>query len=235
MVWGMALPSGFGAFFPEGTFEGWARDLTTYYARQSAADRKALFDSAEGSGGYCYYVAQKFKNELGTCIRQGDPPFTPVRPNEAPASFLTKKHHAELGALIKLESMILAVDERLKDLIEQIEPGLHGLFPLEIHMPKGQVYPVRYYTLVIGRYLDSFLPTSSRQGSWRPNGPDKYFPGETKKDIGGLAFSRPVFGNAHLWRERRLGTQLTCFSDELQAAIATANLRIPQHYRMIEV
>lgn len=50
----------------------------------------------------------------------------------------------------------------------------------------------------------------------------------------GRAFSKAVFGKAHLWRDRRF-QMVNCFSDQLMADISDATLRIPKHYKMKEV
>jgi hypothetical protein len=93
-------------------------------------------------------------------------------------------------------------------------------------MPSDKAPSVRYYVLVIGNYCDSFIPKSSKEGSWEVDGPDHYFPAKDRHGMAGLAFSRAIFNGAHLWRERRMSSPLTCFSDELQAEILKAGLNI---------
>jgi hypothetical protein len=239
MVWGMGLPDDFGKFWPDGEFEGggWGHRLDSFCQTQPFEVQRALFDHGPSAhiADYSYYVSQKFINEVGTKVRAEDVPFTPVLPQEAPASFVTEKTYKELGSLIKLNNRILAVDDALKALIETLEPDVHQFFPIEITMPKGSVYPKSFYTLVIGQYFDSFVPEKSEKGSFKPDGPDYYFHTETKKGLNGIALSQAVFGKAHLWRERRLsGEWLTCFSDELNSEIEKADLRIPKLHKMME-
>jgi len=51
-----------------------------------------------------------------------------------------------------------------------------------------------------------------------------------------LDLSNSACGDAHLRRERSWsGKWLTCFSDQLIADITGADLRIPRHYRMMEI
>ena len=252
MVWGMSLPSGFGQFWPEGGFEGeidggpksgWSERLKAYFAEQTPEVQKELFDWVDhgGSGAvhsYPSYVSGKFISEVGTRENVYTPPFTPIRPHEPPVSFDIVRGGKSLASLIALNNGILAVDEALKEVIERLEPGIHQFFPIEIKLRRGKVYPESYYILVIGRYFDSFSPEDSSKYSWRdyaPKYPHVYRYEETKNGISGLAMFKDVFGSAHLWRERNFTNILTCFSDELQAAIAEAGLRIPKHYRMKEV
>lgn len=244
MVWGMNLPSSFGEFWPVGDFEGvsesrsdgWSERLKSYYEAQSRKEQKRLFDYDDGHGNaahrYPAYVSDKFISEIGSRRGPDRPPFTPIKPHEPPRFFETCKTYGSLGSLIKLNDRIIAVDDALKDIME---PGVHQFFAIEISMPKGAVFPKQYYTLVIGRYFDSFSPESSKPGSWRKNGNYAFWHGDRKADMAGLAFSSAVFGKAHLWRERRRGEGLTLFSDDLKAAIEEAGLRTPKLNKMKEV
>ncbi len=234
------MPSGFGEYWPDGEPEGWGERLKAYYMEQAPEGQKALFDYVEdglGNAAHLYpgYVSGKFISEVGTKDGPDRPPFTSIKGHEAPRSFKTTKGYNSLGSLIMLTDRMLAVDDALKAIIERLEPGVHQFFPIEIAMPRGKVFPKSYYVLVIGRYCDSFSPERSKEGTWRERGPGRYSHVESKKGVTGLALSKAKFGNAHLWRERGLREWLTCFSDELQAEITSAGLRIPKHYRMMEI
>lgn len=234
MVWGLSMPGSFGDFFPHGDYVGWDEERTRYFNEEMTSEQKALFGNGVGIQEIMYhnFVAAKFKNEYGSNKLGGLPPITPIEAHEAPKWFETKKRHSSLGSLIILNSCLWAVEETLKDIIERLEPGVHHFFPLQITMPKKQAYPKRYYIMAIGQYLDSFSPEKSNEGSWRPDDPRHYFSNHTKKQIMGLAFSKDVFGKVHLWRERFLHSPEIIFSNELQAEIAKAGLRLPKHYQM---
>jgi hypothetical protein len=239
MVWGMVRSKSFGEFWPSGKFEDghWGERLNSFIQSQPIEVQKKLFDHGpqESIASYPHYVSQKFKNEVGTKVRSEDVPFTPVLPHEAPRTYDTEKLYSELGSLIELESMLLAVDDALKAIIERIEPGVHRFFPIEIRMPKGGIFPKNYYTIEIGQYFNSFLPEKSNEKSWRIDWQDYYFHNESKHEMAGLAFSREAFGNAHLWRESHMSFQLNCFSDQLQFEIEKAGLRLPKLHKMTEV
>ncbi len=255
MVWGMNLPSGFGEFWPDGDFEldektredGWGTRLAQYYLAQSPNAQRRLLDYGEnqvgyGARGYGTFVSGKFINEhvanayyFGSDEHYISRPYTAVEPHEAPQFFQTGKSYKTLGSMIKLNSRIMAVDEALKAIIERLEPGLHQFFPIEIRMPRGQFYPAQYYTLVIRQYLDSFSPKDSDPYSFRENGKYGYIHENSKSGVTGLAFSKSAFGSAHLWRERGFREWLICFSDVLIAEISNAGLRMPKHYKIMEV
>lgn len=247
MVWGMMLPKGFGEYWPYGRFEWnaetrkstWSLRLRNYYAEEMPEAQKALFDNDGGRAvvNYSSYVVRKFTSEPGADLGRYSPPYSPVEPQEPPRSFTALEDVSKLASLVAFSDMILAVDEKLKGIIEALEPGVHGFYPIEIRSWRGTIIADNYYTLLVGQYFDAFSPEASREKSWEKDEvlPDYFVIGKKKDDIVGLAFTKSVFGDAHLWRDCRLHEQLTCFSDTLKAEIDKAGLRIPKHYKMKEV
>lgn len=251
MVWGMGVPSNFGEFWPDGNFEGldkngtdlWSERLRLHYLAQSPEEQRRLYDYGDkhvgfGAGYYASYVSGKFVQELGAPANPEGLLFSPVEPLEAPQFFLTEKNYQALGSLIALNYGVRAVDEKLKAIIERLEPGVHQFFPIEIRMPRGKLFPAKYHTMVIGRFLDSFSPENSKMESWGdygPNYPNSYSYKASSAGISGLALAKARFGDAHLWRERSFTSALMCFSDALRTEIAKTGLRLPKHYSMKEV
>lgn len=249
MVWGMSLPSSFGEYWPEGSFEsdpqqplsaGWSDRLREFYFAQPPEKQQELFDYRGdhdlAAHSYAGFVSSKFIMEQGVSRDVETPPVNAIKPHEPPKFFQTEKNQKRLASLIKLNNRIIAVDEALKSIIERLEPRVHQFFPIEIKMRRDQVYPTQFYTLVIGQYLNSFSPEDSNPDAvkqWK--GYDLYTHDETKKGVSGLAFKKSIFGEWHAWREKRFTSLLTCFSDELISEINKAELRIPKHYRMKEV
>lgn len=234
MVWGMTLPQGFGEFWPLGDFEGWRQRLNGFYASQTPEAKKALYEP-RGEVSYAYYVNRKFSNEPETGGGQYEPPLSRIKSHEPPEMFVTEKTYKTLGSLMLLNDSILAVDERFRGIVDRLEPGVHEFFPIEIVMPKGGIYPDKYFTLVIGQYFDAFSREETQAGSVQEYPSGVVQPDTSKAGVNGIAVRRSVYRGADLWRDRRLGAELTCFSDELQAEVSKANLRIPKHYRMMEV
>jgi hypothetical protein len=235
MVWGMALPEGYGEFWPSGDFENdhWRARLKAYFSEHASDGQKALFDDGHGNAAHWYasYAIRKFIDEHNGEDRV---PFTPVEPHEPPRYFDTAKGHKTLGSLIMLTSKMLAVDAPLKAVIERLEPGVQQFFPIEIRMPRRKVYPASYYLLVM-RYLDAFSPADTKSGSVMQSESGILTLDKTKAGMGGPAMRKALFDDAHLWRERRFFQELICFSDALRAEIEKAGLRIPKHYKLKEM
>lgn len=233
MVWGLVEPMGFGDFFPKGSYVGWDELLYGYFNNYMLPEFKAQFASGRDAT-YANYVGHKYQYELGRIV-DGWPPIQPMLEHEWPTEFKIEKSCNSLGSLMELNDRVPTVDEALKDIIEKLEPGVHSFHPIVISMPKGVVYPKRYYTMVIGRFLHSFDPQKSEPGSWEGD-PNHYRAFDTTKNyLEGLALSKGVFADGHLWRERKLRSPSMFISDALQSEIAKAGLRIFKHYRLKEV
>ena len=239
MVWGLEEPSGFGIYFPHGDYPGWKERLEAYWRNEmSEEERKRI--QAPYPNDYNYYATRKFSREIGASIHLDGPVMlTPLLPNECPWEFRAEKTVRELGSLLKLKSMLLAVDEPLKALIVGLEPGRHQFWPLRITGPNGADYPVRYYAMVVHRYLDSFRPEQSTPGCWTKSDSQTldwyYSRGDLKASYAGLALEESAIAGAHIWYERRLRSPNLFISDTLQAEIKRAGLKVWKHYRMKSV
>lgn len=215
-------PQGFGDYWPDGEFVGWKEPLKNYYDTEMPHEKKV----AMGMTKRIYYseFSKKFADNLG---RLDDV--------ECPKEFRTIKTYKNLADLIATANRLLAVSEALKDLIEGLEPGVHQFWPLKITSRKGQVYPVNYYGMVVGRFLDSFDYEQCRKENWYCSN-DSYVPlPTTKKAFAEMAMSAKVIGGAHLWRERKVYNPPIYFSDELQDRIEQAGLRLYRRYKLKEV
>ncbi|HEX7954968.1 MAG TPA: DUF1629 domain-containing protein [Burkholderiales bacterium] len=230
----MALPEGFGDFWPLGDFDGWRDRLNGFYFSQTPEGKRELYEPRDEVS-YSYYVNQKFSNEAGSGEGLYQPPLSPIKSHEPPMVFRTEKTYRALASLIMFNDSIIAVDEKLKSIIDSMEPNIHEFFPIEIAMPKRNTYPGNYFTFVVGQYFDAFSSEETRAGSVYEFASGILRPPSSKKGLSGLAVRRSVFGGAHLWRDRAFGPWLTCFSDELEAEIAKAGLRLPKHYQMREI
>jgi hypothetical protein len=250
MVWGMYLPRGGGPYGPYGHAEGyvdqhsdgyqhsdgWSHRLIKYYQDQMPEAQKSFYREAST---YVYCVVEKFQYECGH--RQPGPDdliVTPIEIHEPPGFFQTATGYKKLASVISLSSRMWAVDAAVKQIVEQFEPGLHRFYPVEIRSRRGKVYPVQYYLLVVGRWLESFSPEESSQDSFTPqeaNGVKWFHILGYKNDIVGLALRASVFEGANLWRERGLNEWVLCFSDMLEAELAGSGLMLPKYYRMRSV
>jgi hypothetical protein len=241
MAYGMYLPNGGGPFGPYGDDEGpvdvygggWHYRLMKDYDEKLSEEMKAFYKDARS---YRFNVWNKLIYECGTKSHGSDGLILmPIEEHEPPKFYQIEKGYSELSSIISLSSRRWAVDENVKAICEYFEPERHQFYPLEIRMPGGKVYPVQYYSLVIGTYLEGFSPEKSNSESFKPNGPKRYSFRGDKKSITGLALDKAVIEGAHLWRERGFDEWLICFSDRFETALAAANLKLPKYYRMKEV
>lgn len=244
MVWGMYLPNGGGPYGPYGEDEGkvdvwgdgWHYRLMKDYQHLLSDAQKAFYGDARK---YAFRVAEKFLYETGH--KQPGPDdlvVTPIMDHEPPRFYQIEKGYTELSSIISLDSRRWAVDGAVKAIVERLEPGVHKFYPLEIRMPRGKVYPVQYYCLVVGNWLQSFSPEDSAQDVFKAyeSGKIKWFSiNGDKKSINGLALRKSVHKGAHLWRERGFNEWLLCLSDEISADFSSAGLMLPKYYRMKSV
>ncbi|SLN41249.1 hypothetical protein ROA7450_01993 [Roseovarius albus] len=226
MTWGMVEPKNFGEWWPDPQrgFYTWDETLQTYYDTEMSEADKVALDMADGVNRFTF--SRKFTTDMG-----------PVDRGECPQVYETRKPLKKLGALIMLSSGFLAVDEALKAVIETLEPDVHQFYPLRIEDQKAVAFPKAYFGLVIRQFRDSFRPDDSKEGSWEKmelvEGYSVVY--ELKEHINGLAMSTEAIGEAHLWRESVLSSPTVFFSDALQAEIKRQGLRVPKHFKVIEV
>ena len=224
MVWGLQGPKGFGEFFLDGDYVGWRERLTQYYLEEMSDAEKASYNKNDVPD-YIYKVSTRFTMDRG-----------PLAEHECPDVYQVQFNRAKsFGSLIILADRLLAVDEKLKAIIEGLEPNVHQFWYIRVVMPNGDVYPKRYFGLRIGRFLDSFLPGQSDEGSFREEFGLHYVNIPKKQHYAGLVLHREVIGSAHLWREKRLLQPQVCFSDSLKVEVEKAGLRLPKYFELRDV
>lgn len=225
MAWGVMEPSGFGEYFPDADYVGWHEAIRAYYATEMSDEEKAAMGMADRV--LLSSFSDMFIEDRG-----------PIPPQIAPTHLHCRKSYKSLASLLLTENRLLAVDGRLKAVIEALEPGVHRFWPIRITMPRGKEYPEPYFVMVIRQYIDSFRLDATERDVWKKTyGNDNQFRVRfpTKKYVTGLAFSAEAIGGAHLWREQRLIDPRVFISDELQGEISRLGLRIPKHFRLREV
>lgn len=217
MVWGLKEPIGFGDYRPEGKCQGWEAQLKQYWDNLS-------LDEQEQWGTYSarpeLSLVDYFHKNYGS-----------VPCELLPDKFQADRGYKSLSSLITVHSL-LAVDEELKSIIEKLEPGVHQFWPIKILMPRGKVYPKQYYGMIIGNFRDSFVPEESEYVRYTKEVDSYWGCFGTKADHAKLTFSLEKIGGAHLFREKRVSSPRILISDELQSAIAEAELRIFKHHKV---
>jgi hypothetical protein len=234
MVWGLNMPSSFGAYFPDGDYVGYEEKLEKYFDEEMSPEERTNFKNRAIS--YQYYVSQKFTRMPGRVLDDGVP-IGPVAEHEWPDHYELTKRYSALGSLFEMNNQLLAVETALRDIVESFEPGIHQFRPIRVTSHKGAAVSKQYHTMVIGQFLDCFDPAASDEGSWeKEDGYESYRAYMNgSRYISGLAFSRTAINNAHLWRERKVKSPEIYFSDALKAEFDKAGLRLPRHFRMKEV
>lgn len=239
----MPLPESGGAFGPYGAFEGegagydlsqgWSDRLERHFRTDLSEAEKAGYTNPDGASfGYPYQVVEKFLSEPGSRIRGAQGlRVQPFAIHEPPKFYRTEKGFDDLSSIVCLTDRIWAVDESVKAIIEDLEPGKHQLFPLEIRMPRGRVYPVCYYTLAVGQWHSSFEYGGSSRDSAKVDGLNVVVDWR-KKGVEGLAFRAEEFGDSAMWRERQFGPNLMCYSDLFAERLLQSHLKLPKFWKM---
>jgi hypothetical protein len=253
MVWAISMSSTFGEFFPKGDFRGYGEALAAHYKAEVIPGRfgplgEPLFRfttefALDGDGKkiaafstYQRHVSSKFHAEPG--VRSAhDPTWGPIEPHEWPEEFVFEKLYSRPAALIKLTNRMYAVDERLRDILEQLEPGVHRFNPIRMMLPKRVEHPVKHQMIVVGRWLSSFRRDQSDPDCLDTR--DARFPPIIKSYVknahAGVAMSAAEIGDAHLWCERWLHGADFFISDRLKDVATNAGLRLPTSHKMKSV
>lgn len=231
MAWAIVGPSGFGKYFPRNDFVGWEDHLQGRLKNLAPEVKETLNGSVAD---YCYRVSEAFKMEVKN----------PSRPNshvrmpsidELPQEVQLEGTYTDLAAMFMVRSGMLVVEERLRKIIETLEPGVHFFWPVRLTTTKGRAAPNLYFGLIIGRFLESFDLEATPADSVPGTDYQRQVSMPIKKVIETLVLRADQIGHAHLWRERRLIRPEIFLSDTLQAEIARANLSIPKHFRLKEI
>lgn len=224
MVWAMHRASGFGDYRPDGSYAEWDDQLRKFTLDGLTEERKKTILKSMRS--YRGWISQAFSDEIGAPMGGMITP-SPL-PEELPRTFHTVRAYRTLASMISLNDRLLAVDENMREIIEDLEPGLHRFWPIQIVMPKSQVYPRAYFGMLVGRFLESFSPEKSDPQSYRASEYIYTLPGSVKDTLAGIVLDGSVIGAAHLWRERRLPMPDLFLSDTLKSRIDAAGLRMPK-------
>ena len=232
MTWGIYETSSYGAYLLDGEYVGRREALEDYYDNVMDDEERATYGDFKFLN-YKQNVAKKFSAEPGSI--SNDLPLGPVLDHEVPKEYkLYKKPAKDLSGLVSMNG-IHAVSEELKTAIEALEPGVHEFWPIRLTLPSGDAWPVQYYSMRIGRFLDSFRPDASDEGSWEKPSILYFVEIPDKKHFAGLGMSEKAIGASHLWRARHLGDPRICMSDEMQAAMKAAGFKGSKLYRMKDV
>ena len=108
--------------------------------------------------------------------------------------------------------------EAFREMVEDLEPGVHQFFPIDIYGTDGKIYARRYYFQILNRvaFLDKEKSEFKMVGSGLELGHYGYGP---------LYFDFDAVKSLHLWRDKYFGGSVVFFSDELAQRMLDSNLR----------
>ncbi|MBL0375290.1 hypothetical protein JJB09_25065 [Rhizobium sp. KVB221] len=128
-----------------------------------------------------------------------------LKSEEAPEHLVLDKPRARLRDIFKTHNGALVVSEKLRALMEEMDPDLHQFMPVSID---NRVEPGRWFILNVHAKQDSVIDDQSdvRPNSGSPANSHeimyfKYFPAQ-KGHINATINSARL-GGLHVWRERR--------------------------------
>ena len=103
----------------------------------------------------------------------------------------------------------LSVSQRVRDAVQEVEPGVHQFLPIELQQPDGSIFPVAYWGLNIRHHVDcyswgrhTFLPKEDRALP-DPHRDAPILGVRFPRDPADLILERAAVEGLHLWRERR--------------------------------
>lgn len=168
----------------------------------------------------------------------------PDRPAAAdmPKVMKIEGRYSTLGAMMFVQHGLVVVQEPLRDLIEHIEPGVHGFWPLAIDRSKGgrKFQKLPCYLMRVQQARQSIVFEKSDVELHSEGGKDPatttipYLASNAHLDKYDLTISAAERGGAHLWCDF-LGSFHYMLSDELHGAIADKKLKIWKTYRVAEI
>lgn len=239
MVWGIQFAIEYSEFFPRGGFRGYDEALAAHYGAELIPGYPPTYRfiserPVDGTGqpyrtfvDYAGDVSDKFHYEIGVA-RPHRPALTPIQSHEWPTEHVYERIYKRPAAITQFTNRMYAVDERLRDIIERLEPGVHQFNPIRVLLPKGLQHPIQYHMIIVGRWLNSFSLPDSDPTSLRDTDSTAplVFP-DDKKGYAGVAMKDSVIGDAHFWCEKNLRGPRFLISDALKAEVDKAGLRLP--------
>ncbi len=117
----------------------------------------------------------------------------------------------------------LVVCERVKDIVEELEPGVHRFFPMELYV--GKDYQRTDYFLNICNRLDAL----DRERTYPLNKRGFFYPEENQPRA--LVFSTEKIGNHHIWIDKFVPGGGPFISDVLAERLQAAAISgLSYHY-----
>lgn len=223
MTWALTNPAGEGDFSPAIEFTDIDSRINDHFRNNMTDNERAVFDNRAIR--FQSSTSRKYADDLGW-----------LRDFEVPTEIRFHRTYKNLGSIIKTLNQLLVVDRKMMDIIDELEPGVHQFWQMNVTMPKSKVADKDLFGMVIHNHLDGFRPSESDEDSCEGK-PSMYSAsiGAKKKEYSGLAISKDAVSGSHIWRDKQMFDPPIFVSDELMTRIKAAELRIFRHFKLKDV
>lgn len=162
----------------------------------------------------------------GLITRRGLKSGRPMKPDHMPTRLGRGGPGLDIFPLLDVDSFTscLLVNQTFKDILEELEPGVHQFFPMEIFI-KDEKVGDRYWLNICNR-LDSYHPTLTY-----PRNARGFLLRVKEGEPRSVVFSAEAIGDHHAWHEKfGMGTYISdIFAGRLKDASLTG-LTFSKHY-----
>ena len=132
--------------------------------------------------------------------------------HEVPDKVILQKKAKLIDAFLSRGGVFL-VSDGLRGLIEDMDPGVHQFFPLEVEFPRGNLPDKKYNIMNVTVQKDTIIPDMTHVEKFA----DRHF---LLKDFQNKAtFSPESQKGAHIWREKQIVGGRCFISTNLMQAI----------------
>ncbi|MEQ1649394.1 MAG: DUF1629 domain-containing protein [Hyphomicrobiaceae bacterium] len=139
----------------------------------------------------------------------------PVDPTTMPTAVVYESKNKAVPDVEMAGGGVEIVSERVRDVIEQFEPGVHQFLPVDVYRPKANEPFTRRYWMIVCRRIDSVdaahsTITRRASGIWNADGQ--------------MVMNLSAIGSAHLWCDPFIGPRYHSCSQSLCDALKQMSL-----------
>ena len=150
-----------------------------------------------------------------------------LNPSEMPKTIIIKKRKRPPPAVFCSSGAIIICQERLKSILDELDPGLHQFIPIRIEYPSGEGPEDQFFILNVHHMQDTIIDEKSKAdiGPLMPNNSNRHYRlvfGFARKD-GDITVDKSKLSSVNLWREPAY-PGLYMMSDALKQKLKRENL-----------
>lgn len=148
---------------------------------------------------------------------------TPVAAETVPNRAVLLSRHKTIPDFIVLPPA-MGVSEAFREMVEDLDPGVHQFFPVTLSRKSGELIDKRYYALNICRRLDAVIVEKSNV-TWGRTGLGGFPILHLGAGPPHFTLSRQAIGGAHMWHGLSQFRGLTFFSDALMSRVLGKSMK----------